>query len=384
MCYTGRMEKKAGNARLIIAKKWKRELRRLFWLLLFPLAVVLPRLVSRYPLVAERIFGQGLYPAVNAILRNIFGIVPFSVAEWLLYALVVGIPVLVLTMLIRTVLKRTSWLCFTRFLITLLIIGCIAFNGFYFLWGFNYFRPGLSDRLGLDVHERPIEELTGLCYALSSEAIALREKVPEDKSGVFQLPNGIQGCFDEIPEAYRSLHRILPQIGANATRPKTVTFSTGLSWAGISGIYVPFTAEPNVNIDQPVLLIPSAAAHESAHGLGIAREDEANFAAYLACTASDDISTQYSGVMLALIHSGNQLYKVDRDAYLKLYGTYSEGIQRDIADYDDYWTAFEGPIEETMTKVNDGYLKYNQQESGVQSYGEMVDLLLAYFEKRNG
>ena len=380
------MKKKSGNVRIKIAPAaaaWKRELFRLFWLLLLPLAVLLPRLAGRYPHVVERIFGQGLYPVISAILRTVFGIVPFSVAEWLLYGLVIGVPVLVLTILLRTVLKRVSWLKFTRFLITLLIIGCVAFNAFYVLWGFNYFRPGLSWRLGLDVHDRPVEELTGLCYALAEEANALREQAPEDARGVFMLQGSIQESFNKIPEAYRSLYQDMPQIGANAARPKAVTFSTGLSWAGISGIYIPFTAEPNVNIDQPALLIPSSAAHESAHSLGIAREDEANFAAYLACMASDDKATQYSGVMLALIHSGNQLYKADRDAYSTLYETYSEKIRQDLADYDLYWTAFEGPVEETMTKVNDGYLKYNQQESGVRSYGEMVDLLLAYFEQRN-
>lgn len=384
LCYTGRMEKKTNDVRFTISKLWKRELIRLLWLLLIPLAVLLPKLASRYPIAVEQIYGQIIYPAVNAILRNLFGIVPFSVAEWLLYVLVIGIPILVLTMLIRAVFKRISWLLFTRFLITLLIIACVAFNGFYVLWGFNYSRPGLSYRLGLDVHERPVEELEALCYALSREANALREQVPEDARGVFVLPDGIQSCFDKVPEAYRALHSTLPQIGAHAARPKTVMLSTGLSWAGISGIYIPFTAEPNVNIDQPALLIPSSAAHESAHGLGIAREDEANFAAYLACMASDDIAMRYSGVMLALIHSGNQLYKADRDAYAALYQTYSAGIQRDLLDYDAYWTAFEGPVEETMTKVNDGYLKYNQQESGVRSYGEMVDLLLAYFEQQQG
>ena len=356
---------------------------RLFWLLLLPLAALLPKLAGRYPLAVERLFGQGLYPIFHAILRFVFDIVPFSVAEWLLYGLVIGIPGLILVHLARAALKQISWLKFTRFLITLLIIGCVAFNGFYVLWGFNYFRPGLSYRLELDVHDRPVEELAGLCYALAEEANALREQVPQDARGVFTLPNGVQESFDTIPEAYRSLSRTLPQIGATASRPKTVLLSTGLSWAGISGIYIPFTGEANVNIDQPALLIPSSAAHESAHSLGIAREDEANFAAYLACMASDDIATQYSGVMLALIHSGNQLYKADRDAYAKLYATYHEGILRDLADYDAYWALFEGPVEETMTKVNDGYLKHNQQESGVRSYGQMVDLLLAYFEQRN-
>ena len=31
-----------------------------------------------------------------------------------------------------------------------------------------------------------------------------------------------------------------------------------------------------------------------------------------------------------------------------------------------------------VDQINDSYLKHNQQESGVQSYGMMVDLLLAW------
>ena len=379
--YTGHMEKKENVLHRFLPAEWKRELWRLLWLLLFPLAIVLPRLASRNPLFIERVYGQGIYPVVNAILRTVSGIVPFSVAEWLLYALILGIPTLAIVKIVRVFTKRIPWLKFTHFVLTLLLVAGLLFNGFYVLWGLNYSRPGLRYRLALDVKERPIEELNALCTALAARANSLREQIPEDTRGVFTLPGGIQKSFDEIPEAYRNLNAVLPQIGSGAARPKTVLLSTGLSWAGISGIYIPFTAEPNVNIDQPALLIPSSAAHESAHGLGIAREDEANFAAYLACMASDDISTQYSGVMLALIHSGNQLHKVDRQAYYALYDTYSEGIRRDLADYDAYWEAFEGPVEEAVTKVNDGYLKFNQQDSGVRSYGEMVDLLLAYYEK---
>ena len=31
--------------------------------------------------------------------------------------------------------------------------------------------------------------------------------------------------------------------------------------------------------------------------------------------------------------------------------------------------------------MNDAYLRLNQQEDGVQSYGRMVDLLLAYYRE---
>jgi hypothetical protein len=54
-------------------------------------------------------------------------------------------------------------------------------------------------------------------------------------------------------------------------------------------------------------------------------------------------------------------------------------MKRDISDYRAYWANFEGPVEEAASNLNDNYLKFNGQEDGVQSYGAMVDLLLAYY-----
>ncbi|NLB61175.1 MAG: DUF3810 domain-containing protein, partial [Clostridiales bacterium] len=143
--------------------------------------------------------------------------------------------------------------------------------------------------------------------------------------------------------------------------------------------FIPYTAEANVNTDQPALLIPSSAAHENAHFLGIARENEANFAAYLACIYSPDINVKYSGTMLALINAGNKLHSVDSEKYAELYYSYSEEMRKDLADYSDYWKAYEGKVKEVSQKANDNYLKHNDQQDGVMSYGRVVDLLLAYY-----
>ena len=49
-----------------------------------------------------------------------------------------------------------------------------------------------------------------------------------------------------------------------------------------------------------------------------------------------------------------------------------------------YWRQFEGAVAEVSTKINDSYLKANFQNDGVQSYGRMVDLLLADYRSRHG
>ncbi|NCC69807.1 MAG: DUF3810 family protein, partial [Clostridia bacterium] len=154
--------------------------------------------------------------------------------------------------------------------------------------------------------------------------------------------------------------------------------STGLSWHGIAGIYIGLTAEPNINADQPPLLLYQAAAHEMSHQTGIASEDEAEFTAYLACLYSSDRNVLYSGLMNALILSGNALYQADSTRYLTAAENYEDALWRDLADYDAYWSAFDGEIRESADKRNDAYLKHNAQESGILSYGETVDLMLAF------
>ena len=149
---------------------------------------------------------------------------------------------------------------------------------------------------------------------------------------------------------------------------------------GISGIYIGLTAEPNVNTGQPPLLLLQAAAHEMAHQLGIAAEDEAEFTAFLACMRASSPSIRYSGVMQALIRCGNALHAADAARYAAIaHDCYSDGMRRDLADYNAYWAAYEGPAREAADAANDGYLKHNAQPSGVQSYGESVDLLLALY-----
>ena len=46
-----------------------------------------------------------------------------------------------------------------------------------------------------------------------------------------------------------------------------------------------------------------------------------------------------------------------------------------------YWNRYEGKVAEVSNQMNDTYLKLNNQEEGVQSYGRAVDLMLAYYRE---
>ncbi len=359
--------------------EWRRELLRLFWLLLFPLAFLLVQLASISPIVVETVYSKGIFPAISSGVSKLFGWIPFSFAELLVYVLLALLLIWIVYTIVHACKKSLRAVRLVRTLITYAIVVAVSMNVFYWFWGFNYYRMPLAYTMNLEVKERPAQELADLCVSLAAAANTLREQVPEDANGVFTFGTSTAELFREIPQAYGTLGKQYPQFGRSIPPAKPVLSSELMSVAGISGIFIPFTQEANINTHQPPLLIPSAAAHESAHLLGIAREDEANFVGYLACLQSQNKSVQYSGIVLALINAGNALDAISPSAYSQLFDHYSIGLQRDLIAHSAYWKQYEGQAEQTVSKINDNYLKQHNQSDGIMSYGRMVDLLLAYY-----
>ena len=360
---------------------WKEQLRRLPLLLLILLGLLIPKIAVDFPQFIETYYSGRLYPYISGFIGMLVSHFSGSLAEVLLLAVVGGVSISFLTKTIKLIFIRGYLVKYVSFLLSLCVAFGILLNLFYLIWGFNYFRPTLYELMDLPVEARSTEELETLCYHLADSARELRKEVQEDQNGVFTLEGGYEAYFDQIPAAYASLGQQNALFEEKVYPAKSVYFSVGLSYANIAGIYFPYTAECNVNTDQPPLLMLSGAAHETAHFLGFSREDEANFIAYLCCIHSDDPSIAYSGTMSALIYCANQLYKCDVDKYKALYATYSGGMVRDLEDYSAYWDEFEGPVEEKFDSLNDSYLKFNAQETGIKSYGMMVDLMLAYYAK---
>ena len=107
-------------------------------------------------------------------------------------------------------------------------------------------------------------------------------------------------------------------------------------------------------------------------------EAESNFIAYLACSESEDDYFRYSGNCLALLYSMNALYSANYELWYELRIQYPDYISADMAAQNEYVRAHDTKVAEVSDKVNDTYLKLNDQQDGVRSYGKMVDLLLAY------
>jgi len=251
------------------------------------------------------------------------------------------------------------------------------------MWGLNYYRLPLSESMAIKIEGYSKEDLVRLSFYLIEKANSYREEIDEDSRGVMKLSQSKRKALNDAYSGYKNLSKEYQIFKGSYGKPKIVITSKLMSYAGIAGIFFPFTIEANVNGDVPDPVFPSNVTHEMAHQRGFAREDEANFISYLSCIYSDSIEYKYSGTLLALIHSMNALYKVDMDSAISLASQYSPGVRRDLEFVNSYWKKYEGPVERTSTKINNAYLKANNQKDGIQSYGRMVDLLLAYHKMKD-
>lgn len=337
---------------------------------------LLGKIMSRYGYALEKYYSSTINKTIIQYISQITGVFSFSLAEIIFVGHVISLPI-ILVFLIYKLIKGNFFL----YLFKILNYLCILYIMFMAMWGFNYNRISIGTMLDLQVQPASIEELYRLNQAIIEKANTLREEVEENLDGIMHLQEGHKDVFLRADQGYESLGKTLKVLSGNYGKPKPIALSNLMLYTGISGIYFPFTAEANVNVDIPHMILPATTLHEMAHQRGFASEDEANYIAYLTASAHPDVDFQYSGTVLALIHSMNALYAQDAKLATTLRSTYSEGLNRDFKYYSAFWKAYEGKANETSNKINNTYLKSNGQKDGIKSYGKMVDLLLAHFKK---
>lgn len=349
------------------------------WVLMALLMYGLGRLFETRGDLLEKFYPASANRAVIRFLSNLTGVVPLSLGELFVY-LNVTLGVFLVIMLLKRLFTGGALSLAYR----IVSYGALLYVVFMLIFGFNYQRPSVRQYVHLEKSAYGHEELFAMNEMLIMRANTLREKVSEDEKGVFVMKESREEIYDLAREGYELLGVDYPEYSGTYGITKGIILSESLNYTGITGIFMPFTGEANVNIKGPDLLFPATVLHEMAHQRGVAYEDEANYMAYLVSRYQEEETMSYSGTMLALISSMNALYRENRESYLTLYAHYSDAVKRDLVAYDAFYKAYEGEVNERATKVNDTYLKSNGQASGVKSYGEMVNLLLEQYMQKGG
>ena len=322
------------------------------------------------------------YPAafLRAILAKISGIVPFSVAETLIMLL----P-LILTVVVIRIFKvsKDSLRATVKMFVSMIAVLSLFLSSFTLLFASGYRGTTLDKKLKLERTPVTASELDSTARKVLKE---LEELLPEIR---FTYENGsimpytFFGMNDKLQEAYARASEKYSFIPKLKSTVKPVILSEPMTYTHISGVYSFFTGESNINTNFPDYCLPYTAAHELAHQRGIAREDEANFVAFLVCIESDDPYIRYSGYMNLYEYLLIALSKADKTLYGKLYRETNNWLLIENAAYSSFFEKYEdNVVSQVSGSVNNGFLQSQGQSAGSKSYGMVVDLAVAYYKDK--
>lgn len=327
-------------------------------------------------------FGQRFSTLVDMIYPYVIRTLQGMLAEWtssvdfpVWQVLAVALGVLILASLVLMLILKWNPIQWAGWVLA-------VFSGLYMLntmmWGLNYYAGTLAEDMRLEVASYNLEELTEATLYYRDKANDLAAQIPRDAAG-----NPDFADFAQLAQQAGDGFHTLTYTNHYSIFAGSVVPVKELGWAdlytsmGVTGVTFGMTGESAVNPNVPDVGLPFAMAHEMAHRMSIAPERDANFAAFLACTANSDPQFQYSGYLMAFRYCYTALTSVDAQGAV----TVSQGISQQLrGDMAGYTAFFDSRVPTTSSdlasSVNDAYLKLSGEEGGMDSYAEVCDLLV--------
>ena len=243
--------------------------------------------------------------------------------------------------------------------LNLVAFSSILYFLFYFLWGLNYFKPSLVDKLNIkSEYEFNVldETINRVIFEINKESSSISEDI--NKSDIFNLLNTTASNIKKS---------IIPDI---------------FLYQKVSGHYIPFTSEA-VFVDKiPLVNMPIVILHEQAHQSGYANEGEASFIAFSKAINNKEPYIRYSGYFYALINLLNEVSKKNSDKLDDYITKLDKKVISDIKKVQNFWSKYSDSfLDKAQNFIYDLYLKSNNQEAGIMTYGEVSLYIIHYYQE---
>ena len=243
--------------------------------------------------------------------------------------------------------------------LNLVAFSSILYFLFYFLWGLNYFKPSLVDKLNIkSEYEFNVldETINRVIFEINKESSSISEDI--NKSDIFNLLN------------------------TNASNIKKSIIPDIFLYQKVSGHYIPFTSEA-IFVDKiPLVDMPIVILHEQAHQSGYANEGEASFIAFSKAINNKEPYIRYSGYFYALINLLNEISKKNSDKLDDYITKLDEKVISDINKVQNFWSKYSDSfLDKAQNFIYDLYLKSNNQEAGIMTYREVSLYIIHYYQE---
>jgi hypothetical protein len=348
------------------------------WGIIAAMLAVLVRLFSS-PDWIERYYSRGVFPLFRMFWDTLL-------TSWLPLPVVYLLLLVLLARGLRAFIRwrrlrgGQRWLSLLAG--TLGLAGWVVFT-FLVLWGFNYGRIPVEDRLGLPLIPIDTAALAMVVRQEADTLARLRAAIPRADTTALTARHFTP---DMEPQLRTALEQVLtsynyPKVGHVRGRllyPRGV-----LLRISTAGVYLPWTGEGHIDAGLIHLQRPYTMAHEMAHGYGFGDEGTCSFWAYLTAFTVHDPALQYA-IRLGYWRSLTAAWaRTNREAYLQFRTTLPPGISADLEAIRTNLDAYPDILPAVRDATYDAYLKAQGINEGLANYGKVVLMVEAWRKKRN-
>jgi len=314
--------------------------------------------------IVETWYAAGLYPSLQTGLTFASNAVPLALLDVLVVTIVLAFALLTVRDVRTSRAPRWVWRAGMR----AIKWSASLYVAFLMLWGFNYRRVPLQERLAFDAAAVTPEGAARLATTVVERLNVLHGPAHAEGFGAAAaIDPALAGAFDRVARTVSNDRRFV------AGRPKRSMLDWYFQRAGVSGMTDPYFLETLIAGDLLPFERPFVVAHEWAHLAGLADEGEANLAGWLTCLRGSR-AHQYSGWLSIYSETIAALPPADRGRVAR---TLLTGPRDDLRAIRDRLARHVNPsVASAGWRVYDSYLKANRVEAGARSYDEVVKLVL--------
>lgn len=346
------------------------------WIVPASLAVAI-KIFSFFPYLVERIYSTGIFPVAAQTLRLLFGWIPFSIGD--IFYITAGVYLLRKMFLFTSlaIKKQLTGKLFIRIIQKVVFTCLLIYVLFNLLWGLNYNRIPMAQQVGLQLHPYSTQNLQAVAKALVNK---LNSFDSAKQISRLQLSNN-KALFQEAVYTYTLAQHQYPLLKYASVSVKPSLFSYAGNYIGFTGYYNPFSGEAQTNTTIPAFVQPFTTCHEIGHQLGYAKENEANFAGFLSARLSADPDFRYSVYFDMYSYVMSEMVKRDSAGARGFNEQLHNNVKEDFKALRAFYRRYENPFGVVIWKLYAHYLRANQQPSGLNSYNEVVAMLVAFYSK---
>lgn len=303
---------------------------------------------------------------VQAFLTDWSNVVPFCL--WQLILLVLGAGVFAsIVMMIIWKWNPIQWFGWVLSVVSLIFFMNTA------IYGLNDYAGPISEDIRLEVSEYTVSELEAAGEFYLEQANRLAQEISRDGSGNPKYPT-----FQEMTIRAGEGFKTQTYTYYNAVFAGTVVPVKELGWSeffsnqGITGVTVGLTGEAAVNPKTPAVGLPFTICRHMAERMCISNDQDAAFAAFLACSVHSSVEFQYSAYFMAYRYCYDALVTMPTNAAQASAAKLAKGenslLKRDLENYNASFAA----------QADNGYAPVREEGEEGPPHSNVADLLTAW------